>query len=465
MPLDRDPEPGTESVAPTTTTSSVGASATAIGAEVAGGGPEQTGRGVGRYRWVICGLVFLATTINYMDRQVIGILAPYLTDIFQWSEVDYSNIVAAFSFAYAFGYLLMGRFMDWVGVRLGYTVSIVGWSLAAMAHAFARTVPGFMVARAALGITEGGNFPAAIKTVAEWFPKKERAFATGIFNAGTNVGAVLAPILVPWITLTWGWEWAFIVTGSVGFIWALAWWLIYKDPERHPKVSDSELAFIRSDPAEPQERVSWFRLLSYRQTWAFVIAKFMTDPIWWFYLYWLPKFLDNDFGVTLTGLALPLIVIYGVADVGSVFGGWVSGALMNRGWSINAGRKIAMLVAALLIVPTMFAPYADSMWFAVAIVSVAAAAHQWWSANLFTTSSDMFPRWAVASMVGLGGFAGSMGGVLFQKATGWILEATDSNYQLIFLIAGLAYVSALLVFHLIVPRLEPADIGGSARAA
>lgn len=327
-----------------------------------------------------------------------------------------------------------------------------------MAHAFARTVPGFSIARAALGITEGGNFPAAVKTVAEWFPKKERAFATGIFNAGTNVGAVAAPVMVPIITLAWGWDWAFIITGALGFFWIIAWWIIYRAPEEHPKVSRAELAHIRSDPAEPTHRVSWLRLLGYRQTWAFVAAKFLSDPIWWFYLYWLPKFLDTNFGVQLSGLALPLIVIYGVADFGSVGGGWISGYFMSRGWSLNKGRKVAMLIAALLIVPTMLAPLATNMWVAVGIVSVAAAAHQWWSANLFTTASDMFPRWAVASIVGLGGFAGSMGGFLFQRLTGYILEVTNSNYTYIFLICGLAYVTGLLIFHLLVPRLEPAPI-------
>lgn len=449
--------PGVESEAPDPTTSSHGASAAAIATEVAEG-ERPTAKGVGKFRWWICLLIFLATTINYMDRQVIGILAPTLTDEFGWSEIDYGNIVSAFTFAYAFGYLLMGKFMDGVGVRIGYAVAIVGWSLACMGHAFARTVPGFMFARATLGITEGGNFPAAIKAVAEWFPKNERAFATGIFNAGTNVGAMIAPIVVPWITLVWGWQWAFIATGGVGFLWVVFWWILYRDPEHHPRLTQKELAYIRHDPPEPTTRVSWFKLLTYKQTWAYLIAKTMTDPIWWFYLFWLPKFLDAEYGVSLAGLALPLIVIYGFADVGSVFGGWVSGALMNRGWSVNAGRKAAMLVAALLIVPTMFAPYAANMWLAVGLVALAASSHQWWSANLFTTSSDMFPRWAVGSMIGLGGFAGGMGGVAFQQLTGWILEVTGSNYQLIFLMCGLAYVSALAIFHFMVPRLEPAPI-------
>jgi ACS family hexuronate transporter-like MFS transporter len=324
-----------------------------------------------------------------------------------------------------------------------------------MAHALARTAGGFSIARAALGLGEAGNFPAAIKTVAEWFPKKERAFATGIFNAGTNVGAIVAPLIVPFITLRWGWRWAFIITGTFGFIWLAFWLVFYKNPEAQPRVTAAELAHIRSDPPESNESISWLKLLSYRQTWAFLIGKGMTDPVWWFYLFWLPKFLDSEYGIQLAGLAAPLVVIYLVADVGSVGGGWVSSALIARGASINRGRKLAMLAAALLIVPTMFAPHAGSMWVAVGIVSIAAAAHQWWSANIFTTASDMFPRRAVASVVGIGGFAGAMGGFFFQRVTGYVLDVTGSNYNLIFVFCGLTYVSALLIMHLLVPRLEP----------
>ena len=411
-----------------------------------------------RYRWVICGMIFLATTINYIDRQVLGILAPTLTAQFAWSETDYASIVSWFSFAYAFGYLLMGRFSDKVGAKLGYSTAIVGWSVAAMAHAFVRTVPGFSFARAALGFAEGGNFPTAIKAIGEWFPKKERAFATGIFNSGTNVGAIAAPLLVPWITLTWGWEMAFLATGAIGFLWFVAWRIIYRSPEVHPRVSAGELAHIRSDPSEAVAGVSWLELLRHRQTWAYMVAKLFSDPVWWFYLYWLPKFLDTNYGVTLAGLALPLVVIYGVADVGSIGGGWLSGFLMGRGWSVNAGRKFTMLVAALLAVPTILAPSANSMWMAVLFVSMAASAQQWWAANLFTTASDMFPRNAVASVVGLGGFVGAMGAVLFQRGTGFILEATDSNYQVIFLVCGFAYLIGLAGFHLLAPRLEPVKL-------
>jgi len=416
------------------------------------------------YRWTICALLFAATTINYIDRQVLGILAPTLQGELGWSESQYGDIVSWFSFAYAFGFLGMGRLLDRIGVRRGFSFAIVAWSLAAMAHAWARTAGGFSLARGALGLGESGNFPAAIKTTAEWFPRRERAFATGIFNAGSNVGAVVAPILVPLITLRWGWRWAFIATGALGFVWLAAWLLLYRTPEKHPRVSAAELAYIRSDPAEPTTHVPWLGLLRYRQTWAFFLAKGLTDPIWWFYLYWLPKFLDARWGIKLGAVALPLIAIYLVADVGSVFGGWFSSALIKRGQTVNRARKTAMLVAALLIVPTMLAPRAPSLWVAVAIVSVAAAAHQWWSCNLFTTASDMFPRRAVGSVVGIGGFAGAMGGVLFQRATGRILEATNHSYAIIFIICGLAYVTAWTIMHAIVPRLQPARMDGEGLA-
>ena len=419
--------------------------------------PPAAGR-MSHYRWTICALLFFATTINYIDRQVLGILAPVLEDEMGWSEVEYGAIVSWFTFAYGLGFLVVGRLLDRIGVRRGFAMAIVAWSLAAMAHALARGAAGFSVARAALGLGESGNFPGAIKATAEWFPRRERALATGIFNAGSNVGAIAAPLLVPWITLTWGWKWAFIVTGALGFVWLAFWLALYREPEQHPRVSPAELAHIRSDPAESTVAIPWLRLLRHRQTWAFFLGKLMTDPVWWFYLFWLPKYLDSRWDVQLAGLAAPLVVIYLVADVGSVGGGWVSSALIKRGWSVNRGRKTAMLIAALLIVPTMLAPFAGSMWMAVAIVSVAAAAHQWWSANLFTLASDMFPRRAVASVVGIGGFAGAMGGFAFQRATGYVLEATGSNYSIIFTVCGLAYVAALGVIHLLVPRLEPANV-------
>lgn len=414
-------------------------------------------QGIG-YRWTVVALLFAATTINYIDRQVLGILAPTLQQELRWSETDYGGIVSWFSLAYGVGLLGMGRVLDWIGVRKGFSLAIIVWSLAAMGHALARTVAGFSFARAMLGAGEAGNFPGAVKSLAEWFPKKERALSMGIVNAGTNVGAVIAPLIVPWIALSWGWRWAFIVTGAIGFVWLAAWLLLYREPERHPRVTPTELAHIRRDPPEPVESIPWRALLTKRQTWAFVVGKTMTDPVWYFYLFWLPKFLDANWGVKLSGLAAPLVAIYVFADVGSVGGGWMSSALIKRGWTVNRARKTALLMAALVIVPTMLAPSAKSMWAAVAIVSVAAAAHQWWSCNLFTTVSDMFPKRAVASVVGIGGFAGAMGGMLAQRATGRLLDATQGDYTKIFAVCGITYLVALLLIHLLVPRLEPASV-------
>lgn len=325
-----------------------------------------------------------------------------------------------------------------------------------MSHALVSTVAGFSAARAFLGLGESGNFPGANKAVAEWFPKKERALATGLFNAGSNVGVVAAALLVPWIALTLGWRWAFIVTGSLDLLWLAVWLAVYRDPSRHRRVTPAELAHIRSDPSDPPGMMPWLSLYGRRQTWAYIVGKAMTDPVWLFYLFWLPKFLDANWGIKLSRLAAPLIVIYVVTDVGSVAGGWLSGALMKRGWSVNRSRKTAMLIAALLILPTMLAPAAGSMWVAVAIVSVAAASHQWWSANLMTTASDMFPRQAVGSVIGIGGFAGMLSAFLFQRFTGSLLQANGGNYAPIFAICGLAYVSALALFHLLVPRMGPA---------
>jgi ACS family hexuronate transporter-like MFS transporter len=410
------------------------------------------------YRWTILALLFFATTINYVDRQVLGILAPTLQRDLGWSETDYGDIVSWFSVAYGFGMLGMGRVLDWTGPRLGFSIAVVFWSLAAMGHAFARSVAGFSIARLSLGLSEAGNFPASIKTVAAWFPKKERAFATGIFNAGTNVGVVVAPLVVPWVTLRWGWQWAFIATGLLGFLWLIAWLILYRDPEVHPKVSAAELAYIQSDPIETGASIAWWRLLGYRQTWAFVVGKAFTDPVWFFYLFWLPKFLDKNFGVQLSSLAAPLIVIYVLADVGSVGGGWMSSSLIKRGWSVNAGRKTALLMAAVAILPTAFTPSVNTMWGAVAIVSLAAASHQWWSCNLFTLVSDTFPQRAVGSVVGMGGFGGAVAGWAVQRSTGHLLEATGGDYTYIFYVCGIAYVLALGIIHLLIPKTAPAKL-------
>ncbi len=393
-------------------------------------------------------LLFGATTVNYVDRQVLGLLAPTLTRELHWTETDYAAIVSWFSVAYGLGLLVMGRVMDRIGVRAGLAIAVLVWSLAAMGHALVRTVAGFGVARALLGLGESGNFPAAVKAVAQWFPKSERALATGVFNAGSNVGVVVAALLVPPIALGLGWRWAFLATGALDLIWLALWVALYREPARPPRLSDAE----RSGA----ETMSWGSLIGRRQTWAFIVGKALTDPVWLFYLFWLPKFLDASFGVRLAGLAAPLVVIYVAADVGSITGGWMSGALIKRGWSVNRGRKTALLIAALCIVPTMFAPAAGRLWVAVSIVSVAAGAHQWWSANLYTTVSDMFPPEAVASVVGIGGCAGLFSAFGFQRLTGAILQATGGNYAPIFAVLGLAYLGALALIHFLVPRLEPA---------
>jgi ACS family hexuronate transporter-like MFS transporter len=438
--------------------------------------PAIVGQRVGYYRWMICALLFFASTINYVDRQVIGILKPTLQAEFGWSEIDYADIIFAFQLAYAIAFLFAGRMIDWLGTRTGYTVALVIWSLAAIAHAEAPTfgpmaaailalvgltytasVAGFIVARLALGFGEAGNFPAAIKVTAEWFPRRERALATGLFNSGTNVGALVTPLVVPWITLYWGWYWAFIITGALGLIWLFFWIPMYRAPEKHPRVSAAELAHIQSDPPDPPLHIPWTRLLKYRQTWAFALGKFLTDPVWWLYLFWIPDFLNRNYQINLSTIGPPLIAIYLVADVGSIGGGWLSSAFLKRGWTPNAGRKVAMLVCALAVVPMIFASGAKDLWMAVALVSLAAAAHQGWSANLFTLTSDMFPRQAVGSVVGLGGFAGAVGGMLIAKITGYILEASGS-YLPVFFVAAFAYLTALLVIHLLVPKLEPVKL-------
>lgn len=432
---------------------------------------------------MICVLLLFAAIINYVDRQVIGILKPTLVETFGWSdERIYSSIVFCFQLAYAIGFLFAGRFMDAIGVRRGFAISVTLWSIAAMAHGLAGYVTtwklpvlnldastgfavvtlvgaavGFAIARFALGLGESGAFPASIKTVAEWFPKKERALATGIFNAGTNVGALVTPLVVPWITLHWGWQSAFILTGALGFAWGLWWWIAYREPERHPRLKPSELAYIRSDPPDPVVKIPWRKLLPHRQTWTFVLGKFMTDPIWWLYLFWIPDFLHRNHKLDLKTIGLPLVVIYLVADVGSIGGGWLSGRFMKLGWTPNRSRKMAMLICALCVVPVMFAANVSNLWVAVGLISIAAAAHQGWSANLFTLTSDMFPRQAVGSVVGLGGTGGAVGGMSIAMLVGALLQATGS-YVPVFVLAGLTYLAALLVIHLLSPRLEPAKL-------
>ena len=438
--------------------------------------PQTGSTRVGTFRWVICGLLFLAATLNYVDRQVIGFLKPTLQQEFGWSEMDYADIVFAFQIAYAIGLIAAGRMMDRLGTRLGFSVAIIIWSFAAMAHAeatwfgpgvaamlsavglvYSGSVAGFIAARFLLGIGEAGNFPASIKAVAEWFPKKERALATGIFNSGTNVGALIVPLTVPWITYTWGWYWAFVATGAIGFFWLLLWWPLYKSPDKHPRVNPAELAHIRSDPADPPVKVPLSQILPHRQAWAFAVAKFLTDPIWWLYLFWIPDFFSRPYGLDLKKIGLPVFVIYMVASVGSIGGGWLSGWLLRKGWSTNAARKTAMLIFALAVVPIVFASQATNLWVATALVAIAAAAHQGWSANVFTLASDMFPRHAVGTVVGFGGMAGAIGGMSIAKITGKVLEATGS-YMPVFMIAGSAYLVALAFVQVLSPKLEPVTL-------
>ena len=432
-----------------------------------------------KVRWLICALLFFAAAINYIDRQVIGILKPTLQEQFHFDEQDYAAIVFTFQAAYAIGLLLSGRIMDRIGVRRGFALAVVVWSIGAVMHGAADWLPwlriptlsidppavvflggataGLALSRLVLGLGEAGNFPASIKAVAEWFPKKERALATGIFNSGTNIGALVTPLVVPWITLAYGWQWAFVITGVLGFGWVIWWFVSYRDPDTHPGVNAAELAIIQSDPVEKTAAIPWSRLLPHRQTWAFAAGKFLTDPIWWLYLFWVPDFLKRNHGLDLKTMGLPLVVIYLVADVGSIGGGWLSSHLIKRGWSTNAARKTAMLVCALAVVPMLAAAQVKSLWMAVALVSIAAAAHQGWSANLFTLVSDMFPKRAVGSVVGIGGMAGSVGGMVMALVVGEFLEKTGS-YAPIFVMAASAYLVALVIIQLLVPQLAPADL-------
>ncbi len=441
-------------------------------------GPTATALDVNQrqtnYRWTICGLIFFATTINYLDRVVISLLKPSLEKDFNWTETDYSNLVMVFQAAYAIGMLGIGGIIDKIGTKKGYALSLTLWSIVGVATAFAKTTFGFGVARAALGLSEAGNFPAAIKTVAEWFPKKERALATGIFNSGTNIGAIVAPLTVPFIAENYGWQWAFILTGATGVIWLVLWLIIYEKPADHKKVSPSELAYINSDADERLEeataagalKISWFKLLTFRPTWAFFFGKLLTDPIWWFYLFWLPAFLKAQYGLQGTALALPVAMVYTIASVGSVFGGWLPLNFTKNGMSIFQARKTSMFIYALCAIPVVFAQWLGSMniWLAVLIIGFAASAHQAWSANIFTTVSDMFPRRAVASVTGIGGMAGAFGGILIARLAGKLFDyykgigQIETGYYIMFIICGSAYLTAWGVMHLLVPKFKPISI-------
>ena len=411
------------------------------------------------YRWTVCALLFFATTINYVDRQVLSMLADTLRVQIGWTAIEYGNITTAFSMAYMFGLLGAGRLLDKFGTRIGFTIAITVWSVAAMGHAWATSAFTFGLARTLLGLGEAANFPACIKTVAEWFPKRERAHATGIFNSGSNIGAVVAPITVPWLATTFGWQSAFLITGALGFLWVVFWLILYGPPQAHKRVSGQELKLIESDPADKVATYPWQRLLPRRETWAFGLGKFLTDPVWWFYLFWLPLYFQETFGLRLTQLPIPMLVIYNASSVGSIGGGWLSSGLINRGWTINAARKTAMLVCALSVLPVFYVPYADknSMWLVIAVLSLAMAAHQGFSANLFTTTSDMFPRAAVGSVVGIGGAMGALGIALMQQLAGHVREGTG-GFTILFFISASIYLVALGVIHLFSPNLNQAEL-------
>lgn len=429
---------------------------------------------IGKYRWTICALVFFATTVNYLDRQVISLLKSVLSKDLNWDDGDYANIEIAFKIFYSFGMLLAGSVVDKLGTKKGYAWATGLWSLAAIGHAFANSAFGFMVARAALGVTEAGNFPAAIKSTAEWFPKKERAFATGIFNSGTNVGAIVAPLTVPFIAVAWGWQWAFILTGLIGFVWLILWQKHYTSPENSTKLSKEELEYILQDKDDEaveskvkEANVPWIKLLGFRQTWAFAIGKFLTDPVWWFYLFWLPDFLQSEYKLTLPQIAIPVAVVYIISTIGSIGGGYLPMAFINRNMPAFKARKTAMLIFAFCVLPVLFSQQAGkiNMWLAVLVIGFAAAAHQAWSANIFTTVSDMFPKKATGSVVGIGGMAGGLGGILLTWAVQKNLfvyyrsiNQIETAYFIMFLICGGAYLLAWLIMHILVPRMNKVDL-------
>jgi ACS family hexuronate transporter-like MFS transporter len=422
---------------------------------------------IGNYRWTVIALLFFATTINYLDRQVIGLLKPALEAEFNWTETSYSNIVMAFSAAYALGLFFFGRIIDVIGVKRGYTFSIIGWSIAAMMHALAAGTMGFAAVRALLGLGEAGNFPAAIKAVAEWFPKKERALATGIFNSGANIGAVVAPITVPIILGLYGWRAAFLITGAIGFIWLIFWLYFYETPAKHTRLSKAEYDYIHSDNEElvqDKAPITWRQLFGFRQTWAFFFGKMFTDPIWWFFLFWLPSYFSSTFQIDLKKPSWELAIVYTATTIGSIGGGYLSSWLIRKGWPVFQARKTAMLIFAFCVIPIMTARYTSNVWVAVALISLAAASHQAWSANMFTTASDMFPKRAVSSVVGIGGMAGSVGGILFPLLVGYLLDFYKKagnitvGYNLLFVICGSAYLVAWTIMHFLAPRMEKVEL-------
>ncbi|MBJ6121100.1 MFS transporter [Sphingomonas mollis] len=418
-------------------------------AETIGSAVERSGR----YRWSIVALLFMATVINYVDRQMIGVLKPTLSADLGWTETDYANVIFFFQMAYAIGYLGFGRLVDVIGARMGYAVAFVIWQLAHIAHGGAYSVTQFAMARFGLGIGEAGNFPAGIKAVTEWFPAKERAFAIGVFNAGANIGAIITPLAIPVLTITYGWRMAFVVTGVVSFVWLIAWLAIYRRPREHKKVTGAELAWIEQDPADTGTAIGWRRIATRRETWAYALGKFFIDPIWWFFLFWLPGYLGDRYDLDLLSFGPPLVAIYLLSDLGSVAGGWMSSRLIARGRTVNFARKSTMLVCAFAVTPVLFAQSIDNLWVAVLVIGIATAAHQAFSANLYTLPSDLFPRAAVGSVIGIGGTVGAIGGMMMAKYAGFVLDGIGS-YAPLFYVAGSAYFLALGAVHILSPRLE-----------
>ncbi len=417
----------------------------------------------GKFRWTVVGLLFFATTINYIDRQIISLLKPMLEKDFNWSESDYGTIVVWFQVAYALGYLLAGRFVDTVGAKVGYGLSVLLWSLVAMGHALARSTMGFSVARGLLGFTEAGNFPAAMKAIAEWFPASERSTATGIMLAGTTVGPIMAPAVVPWLAVTYGWQTAFVVTGAIGLVWLVLWYLFYEKPERQTRLQPAERAYINEGRQEvlpgdaPEEKVPYRVLFAQKATWSFLMAKLLTDPIWWFYLFWLPSYLTNH-GLSMTEIALPIMLVYSITAALSVVGGLLGAYFLRIGWNVTKGRNATLLICMLFALPIMLIRYSDNIWLSVVIIALAASAQTVWMGTLLTKVTDQFPRQAVSSVIGIGGMAGALGGIVFAKVVGSLLDMYKSNhnleggYNLLFVVCGLAYIISFLIIQLLSPN-------------
>jgi MFS transporter, ACS family, hexuronate transporter len=420
---------------------------------------EQPQKPAGRIRWCVCALLFYATTVNYVDRQVLGLLKPTVSKELGWHEAEFGWVVFAFQAAYALMMPLAGRIIDWLGTRLGYALAVIIWSTAAMSHALARSTFQFAAARFALGFGEAANFPAAIKTIADWFPRKERAFATGIFNSGSNIGALIAPILVPLVAAYFGWRAAFLATGGLDVLWLILWLWFYRPPAAQKWLSSAERSYIEGDGPEPVRRMPYRLLLNQRAAWAFLLGKFFTDPVWWFYLYWLPGFLNRKYGLDLSHLGLPLIVIYLMADVGSIGGGWISSRLLASGMDVTRARKTALLICALCVTPVLGVLFANgNLWLTVVLVGMAAAGHQGWSANIYTLSSDTFPRSVVGSVVGLGGFGGALGGMLVAPLIGYWLDFSHEAYGPLFVVAAFMYLFTFMVIHLLLPQIRPVQL-------